>query len=137
MNTSQLQEIFYPAFRDGMIDMIRKPWKSNDISSSINFENLSQPLKEAIESLPIIEMTDDQYNKDGFFSHTLDGSLQFYIVVADGKIYFVDNQGFKYCRYVVLINNLPHIKLNKPSTIIAGVDFSEQLDQLNNLEITP
>jgi hypothetical protein len=136
MNTSQLQEIFYSAFQTGMIKMTSKPWQSEEVDCLVDFENLSPPLMEAIEGLPIVEMTDDQYNKDGFFSYILDDSLQFYIVVANGETYFVDNQGFQYCRYVALINNLPHIKPNKPSTTIAGVDFSEQLDLLNNLKIT-
>ena len=106
MTKSEIQEIFYEAFNCEMIVMNRKPGGLHDIENT-DFSELPEVVKEAMMKLPEVEIDEHVYNQWGFFADILDPSeSQFYIVTLGDDIYFVDNQGYDYCRYATRLINI-------------------------------
>lgn len=89
------------------LELTRKPFRGEDVYTTIDYNLLSSDAKIELNKLPVVVL--DEKWTDGFFSYMLDGNQQFYILVSDDmeEIYFCDNQGFEYARYVSFIENLP------------------------------
>lgn len=89
------------------LELTRKPFRGEDVYTTIDYNELSSDAKIELNKLPVVVL--DEKWTDGFFSYMLDGVQQFYILVSDDmeEIYFCDNQGFEYARYVSFIENLP------------------------------
>ena len=89
-------------------EMTRKPFRGEDVITSVDYNKFSTEAKIELNRLPVI-VIDEKFNPDGFFSDVLNGMQQFYILISDDmeETYFVDTQGYKYARYVSFINNLP------------------------------
>ena len=90
------------------LKLTRKPFRGEDVFTSVDYNELSSDAKTEINKLPIVTI-DEKFHPDGFFSDVLDGKQQFYILISDDmeETYFVDTQGYKYARYVSFIENLP------------------------------
>lgn len=90
------------------LEMTRKPFRGEDVFTSVDYNELSTDAKIEINKLPVV-VIDEKFNPDGFFSQVLNGFQQFYILISDDmeETYFVDTQGYKYARYVSFIENLP------------------------------
>ena len=90
------------------LKLTRKPFRGEDVFTSVDYNELSSVAKTEINKLPIV-VIDEKFHPDGFFSDVLDGKQQFYILISDDmeETYFVDTQGYKYARYVSFIENLP------------------------------
>jgi len=78
----------------------RKPDHPEEISSSINFNELDESIRGIVASLPIVEFP------GSFFEDFLDGDQQFYLVTDKEKIFLVDTQGYDYARYVIQLKDL-------------------------------
>ena len=78
----------------------RKPDHPDDISSSINFNELHESVRGIVASLPIVEFP------NSFFDYFLDGDQQFYLVTYKDKVFLVDTQGYDYARYVIQLKDL-------------------------------
>lgn len=105
MTKSQIQELFYEAFNCEMIVMDRKPSTEFEVDNT-DFSTLPDLVQEAMMKLPEIELTPELYAQYGFFADILDPQeSQFYVVTLNDDIYFVDNQGYEYCRYVTRLTN--------------------------------
>lgn len=89
------------------LELTRKPYRGEDVYTTIDYNNLSTDAKIELNKLPIVVL--DEKWTDGFFSYMLDGNQQFYILISDDmeETYFVDTQGYEYARYVSFIENLP------------------------------
>ena len=90
------------------LEMTRKPFRGEDVFTSVDYNELSTDAKIEINKLPVV-VIDEKFNPDGSFSDVLNGFQQFYILISDDmeETYFVDTQGYKYARYVSFIENLP------------------------------
>jgi len=90
------------------LKLTRKPFRGEDVYTSVDYNELSSDAKTEINKLPIVTI-DEKFHPDGFFSDVLNGNQQFYILISDDmeETYFVDTQGYKYARYVSFIENLP------------------------------
>ena len=90
------------------LKLTRKPFRGEDVFTSVDYNELSSDAKTEINKLPIVTI-DEKFHPDGFFSDVLNGNQQFYILISDDmeETYFVDTQGYKYARYVSFIENLP------------------------------
>lgn len=89
------------------LELTRKPFRGEDVYTTIDYNKLSADAKIELNKLSVVVL--DEKWTDGFFSYMLDGIEQFYILVSEDmeEIYFCDNQGFEYARYVSFIENLP------------------------------
>ena len=91
------------------LDYDRKPAYPEEISSSINFNELHESIRGIVASLPIVEFP------GSFFNYFLDGDQQFYLVTAKEKVFLVDTQGYDYARYVIRLKDL--VVLEKEETM--------------------
>ena len=91
------------------LDYDRKPAYPEEISSSINFNELHESVRGIVASLPIVEFP------GSFFDYFLDGDQQFYLVTAKEKVFLVDTQGYDYARYVIQLKDL--VVLEKGDTM--------------------
>jgi hypothetical protein len=91
------------------LDYDRKPAYPEEISSSINFNELHESIRGIVASLPIVEFP------GSFFDYFLDGDQQFYLVTAKEKVFLVDTQGYDYARYVIQLKDL--VVLEKEETM--------------------
>jgi len=91
------------------LDYDRKPAYPEEISSSINFNELHESIRGIVASLPIVEFP------GSFFDYFLDGDQQFYLVTAKEKVFLVDTQGYDYARYVIHLKDL--VVLEKEETM--------------------
>ena len=106
MDKSKIQELFYEAFNCEMIVMNRKPSFAHQIETT-DFSQLPEIIQEALTALPEVELDEHVYDQWGFFADVLDpNESQFYIVTLGNDIYFVDNQGYDYCRYATRLINI-------------------------------
>lgn len=107
------RDLFYDAFQTGKIRMARKPFDSGDTTDT-DFFNLPQNIKDALVDLPEVPIENDIFgngineNAMGFFSHMgIDPEKhQFYILSTENQVFFVDNQGYDYARYVTELKNI-------------------------------
>ena len=91
------------------LDYDRKPAYPEEISSSINFNELHESIRGIVASLPIVEFP------GSFFDYFLDGDQQFYLVTDKDKVFLVDTQGYDYARYVIHLKDL--VVLEKEETM--------------------
>jgi hypothetical protein len=87
----------------------RKPAYPEEISSSINFNELDESIRGIVSNLPIVEFP------GSFFDYFLDGDQQFYLVTDKEKIFLVDTQGYDYARYVIRLKDF--VILEKAETM--------------------
>jgi hypothetical protein len=78
----------------------RKPNHPDEISSSINFNELHESVRGIVANLPVVEFP------NSFFDYFLDGDQQFYLVTYKEKIFLVDTRGYDYARYVIQLKDL-------------------------------
>jgi hypothetical protein len=78
----------------------RKPNHPDEISSSINFNELHESVRDVVANLPVVEFP------NSFFDYFLDGDQQFYLVTDKEKVFLVDTQGYDYARYVIQLKDL-------------------------------
>lgn len=105
-----VQELFYEAFQTGTIKMARKPYDVSDTTTT-NFGILPSKIKQALTDLPEITVNEAIFGGGpnmGFFSQMpIDCEKnQFYILLTDSTVFFVDNQGYDYARYVTELTNI-------------------------------
>jgi hypothetical protein len=86
----------------------RKPAYPEEISSSINFNELDESIRGIVSNLPIVEFP------NSFFDYFLDGDQQFYLVTYKEKIFLVDTQGYDYARYVIQLKDLVVLEKAEP-----------------------
>jgi len=105
------QDLFYEAFQTGKIRMARKPFDASDTTKT-DFYNLPNNIKEALVDLPEVSIENSIFENGqstmGFFGHMpIDHQKnQFYILSTPSHIFFVDNQGYDYARYVTELVNI-------------------------------
>jgi hypothetical protein len=87
----------------------RKPAYPEEISSSINFNELHESIRGIVANLPVVEFP------GSFFDYFLDGDQQFYLVTDKEKVFLVDTQGYDYARYVIQLKDL--VVLEKEETM--------------------
>lgn len=80
----------------------RKISNWNDVPSYIDWNDLFDEFKEVIKKLPILD-GDKLDVKDPFTS--LNDPPQFFLITIKDRIFFVDTQGYDYCRYTSGIIN--------------------------------
>jgi hypothetical protein len=91
------------------LDYDRKPAYPEEISSSINFNELHESIRGIVASLPIVKFP------GSFYDYFLDGDQQFYLVTDKEKVFLVDTQGYDYARYVIQLKDL--VVLEKEETM--------------------
>jgi hypothetical protein len=87
----------------------RKPNHPDEISSSINFNELHESVRDVVANLPVVEF------KSSFFDEILNGDQQFYLMTYKDRVYLVDTQGYGYARYVIQLKDL--VVLEKEETM--------------------
>ena len=86
--------------------MDRKPSSNLEVGNT-DFSTLPEVIQEAMIALPEVEIEEHLFSEWGFFADILNpAESQFYIVTLGNDVYFVDNQGYDYCRYVTRLVNL-------------------------------
>lgn len=106
MSPEKMDELFTEAFNCEMIVMNRKPGDRFEIEDT-DYSTLPDLIQDAMMDLPEVELTEDLYNEWGFFADILDpNESQYYIVTYEDDVYFVDNQGYEYCRYITRLTNI-------------------------------
>ena len=86
----------------------RKPAYPEEISSSINFNELHESIRKIVSNLPVVEFP------NSFFDYFLDGDQQFYLVTYKEKIFLIDTQGYDYARYVIQLKDLVVLEKAEP-----------------------
>ena len=89
--------------------MARKPYDPSDVTKT-DFYSLNQDLKESLVDLPEVVLSDSIFNEGGmgfYYEMPIDCKKhQFYIISTESSIFFVDNQGHDYARYVTELVNV-------------------------------
>ena len=98
----------YNKLTNATIRYERKPNHPDEISSSINFNELHESVRGIVANLPVVEF------KSSFFDEILNGDQQFYLMTYKDRVYLVDTQGYGYARYVIQLKDL--VLLEKEET---------------------
>ena len=85
----------------------RKPGDFADVRSIIDFTTLPAADQAAFLELDILNAKDEGITSP--FSDIAEfwGDTQFFLLEFEGDLYFVDTQGYNYCRYVAKVVNFP------------------------------
>ena len=86
------------------VEVDRKPSRPDEVGSQTDFNDLSQEVKDILQSLPIIN-SNVFSGSSGLFTDALSGDQQIYMMKHKEDFYFIDNQGFEYARYVGKVLN--------------------------------
>ena len=112
------------------LDYDRKPAYPEEISSSINFNELHESVRGIVASLPIVEFP------GSFFDYFLDGDQQFYLVTAKEKVFLVDTQGYDYARYVIQLKDLVVLEKEETQQMRAHPGMVEEIiGMLKHMEV--
>ena len=112
------------------LDYDRKPAYPDEISSSINFNELHESIRGIVASLPIVEFP------GSFFDYFLDGDQQFYLVTAKEKVFLVDTQGYDYARYVIQLKDLVVLEKEETQQMRAHPGMVEEIiGMLKHMEV--
>jgi len=88
------------------------------ITTSVNFNQLGVNKQNAILTLTMVETDEDAF--DYIFPKSLTyvehGNEYIYLVKTEGKIFLVNNEGYRYCRYALELRGLPMDKYNECQT---------------------
>ena len=108
----------------------RKPAYPEEISSSINFNELHESIRGIVSNLPIVEFP------GSFFDYFLDGDQQFYLVTYKEKIFLVDTQGYDYARYVIQLKDLVILERGETQQMKAHPGMAEEIiGMLKHMEV--
>ena len=112
------------------LDYDRKPAYPEEISSSINFNELHESIRGIVASLPIVEVP------GSFFDYFLDGDQQFYLVIDKEKVFLVDTQGYDYARYVIQLKDLVVLEKEETMQMKAHPGMAEEIiGMLKHMEV--
>ena len=112
------------------LDYDRKPAYPDEISSSINFNELHESIRGIVASLPIGEFP------GSFFDYFLDGDQQFYLVTDKEKVFLVDTQGYDYARYVIQLKDLVILEKEETMQMRAHPGMVEEIiGMLKHMEV--
>ena len=112
------------------LDYDRKPAYPDEISSSINFNELHESIRGIVASLPIVEFP------GSFFDYFLDGDQQFYLVTDKEKVFLVDTQGYDYARYVIQLKDLVILEKEETMQMRAHPGMVEEIiGMLKHMEV--
>ena len=89
------------------VEVDRKPFSPDEVRSQTDFNDLSQEVKNILQSLPIIDSSVFS-GSSGLFTDALNGDQQIYMMKHKEDFYFIDNQGYEYARYVGKVLNFPN-----------------------------
>jgi hypothetical protein len=108
----------------------RKPAYPEEVSSSINFNELDESIRGIVSNLPIVEFP------GSFFDYFLDGSQQFYLVTDKEKIFLVDTQGYDYARYVIRLKDFVLLEKEETQLMKAHPGMAEEIiGMLKHMEV--
>jgi hypothetical protein len=108
----------------------RKPAYPEEISSSINFNELDESIRGIVSNLPIVEFP------GSFFDYFLDGNQQFYLVTDKEKIFLVDTQGYDYARYVIRLKDFVILEKAETMQMKAHPGMAEEIiGMLKHMEV--
>tara|TARA_R110000868_G_scaffold51018_3_gene162298 strand:- start:1224 stop:1559 length:336 start_codon:yes stop_codon:yes gene_type:complete len=83
----------------------RKPSSFEDVQSIIDFKSLQTREKYAFSILNVVD-AENEYIKDPFSDIAeVWADTQYFILQFGSELYFIDTQGYNYCRYVAKIVN--------------------------------
>ena len=112
------------------LDYERKPAYPDEISSSINFNELHESIRGIVASLPIVEFP------GSFFDYFLDGDQQFYLVIDKEKVFLVDTQGYDYARYVIQLKDLVILEKEETMQMKSHPGMAEEIiGMLKHMEV--
>jgi hypothetical protein len=75
-------------------------------ANGVDFNTLGKLTQRAINSLSVYTISDDHCAFDNIFPDYESGKNQYcYLVMKGDNVYLVNNEGFKYCRYIVQLFN--------------------------------
>jgi len=86
------------------VEVDRKPFSPDEVRSQTDFNDLSQEVKDILQSLPTIDSKVFS-GSEGLFTYALEGDQQIYMMKHKEDFYFIDNQGFEYACYVGKVLN--------------------------------
>jgi hypothetical protein len=108
----------------------RKPNHPDEISSSINFNELHESVREVVANLPVVEFP------NSFFDYFLDGDQQFYLVTYKDKVFLVDTQGYDYARYVIQLKDFVILEKEETMQMRAHPGMAEEIiSMLKHMEV--
>ena len=108
----------------------RKPNHPDEISSSINFNELHESVRDVVANLPVVEFP------NSFFDYFLDGDQQFYLVTYKDKVFLVDTQGYDYGRYVIQLKDFVILEKEETMQMRAHPGMVEEIiSMLKHIEV--
>lgn len=85
----------------------RKLSSFDDVTSIIDFKTLETHEKYAFSSLNFVDAYNEEIETPFTCIADVWADTQFFILQIGSELYFVDTQGFNYCRYVAKVVNFP------------------------------
>jgi hypothetical protein len=85
------------------VSVDRKPFSPDDLTEKTEIDLLPSIVWGMMQHLPKIDGNnyfDFSEEGHGFFAEVLDGDVQIYLMEWNGRLFFIDTQGYKYARYV-------------------------------------
>jgi hypothetical protein len=77
-----------------------------EYATAIDFNLLGKLTKRTINTLSVYTLSEDACAFDNIFPDYVTGENQYcYLVMKGDNVYLVNNEGFKYCRYIVQLFN--------------------------------